>query len=167
MVSNLFQPGPTQKLILFQLSITHVFYLAIPIQQVYKILKPTSIYGSGRTAISLTHVAEREVIVLDLHRHFYHDPQPDPAYLLIVEGKQDLMGIPLPSEPLLIEVPTPSIRIIPERFRQIDILGLAHHVVQVSMEQESLNTFIVNRDALEGLSLAEEPNLDDHPVANL
>jgi len=158
MASTLFQPGPIQKLILFQISVDHVFHLAVPIRQVYKILKQTSTYGSGRTAVSLAHLAEGEVMVLDLHRHFYQVPQLNPSYLLIVAGTQDLIGIPLPCGPVLIDVPTPSIRILPVRYRQIDILGLAHHVVQISMGQESISAFILNCDVLKGLSLAEKPD---------
>ncbi len=158
-VATLFQPGASQRLIVFQLSASHCFYLAVPIRQVYRVFKlaPTdATYSSGQTATGLVQVEGRAVTAVDLYWHFYGNSQPEANFLLVIEGGRELLGIPLAAEPVLIEVPTSSIRIIPERYRQTDILGLAHHLVQVSAEQDGINAItalILCCDALDKMPL--------------
>ena len=127
--------------------------LALPIKSVHKILKYTPVYGSGVQPVGVTHLGDSEVTVVDLHRRFFKSSQttvPDSSrYLVIVQNTTgELYGIPVADTPLLIEVSSSQIRILPESYRRADTLDVASHVAVIPQETTPLTVFLLDVDLL-------------------
>ncbi|NEP62227.1 MAG: chemotaxis protein CheW [Symploca sp. SIO2G7] len=127
--------------------------LALPIKSVHKILKYTPVYGSGVQPVGVTHLGDSEVTVVDLHRRFFKSSQTDvfnsSRYLVIVRNTTgELYGIPVADTPLLMEVPSSQIRILPESYRRADTLDVASHVAVIPQETTPLTVFLLDVDLL-------------------
>ena len=60
------------KLLIFEVG---KLTLALPIEQVKKVVKYTSVHGSGLSHINITHLDDREVTIVDLYQKlFKHSP---------------------------------------------------------------------------------------------
>lgn len=138
------------KLIIFEVGNLN---LALPIESVFKILNYTPIYGSGVNQVGITHVGDFEVTVVDLYRRFFKSSQSQEYfrgnYLVVVQNKTgELYGIPVADTPILMEVPSSKIRILPESYRRADTLDVASHVAVIPQETAPLTVFLLDVDLL-------------------
>jgi purine-binding chemotaxis protein CheW len=151
-------PGRTQitkrlKLILFNLKQPEhsgklrQLNLGARIESVHKILSQTAIYSSGQTIVGVAHIGDREVTIFDLHRQIFNTELPNAGYIVVLKTTdQELVGIPVSDAPMLVEVTATEIRQLPTRYRLMDILGLASHVVRVDTEVGPQTVFLLDTD---------------------
>ncbi|XHX77365.1 MAG: hypothetical protein RBJ76_23445 [Stenomitos frigidus ULC029] len=122
--------------------------LAIRIESVYKILKQTPVYSSGLNSVGIAHMGDREVTVFDLERHLFQTSSLDTAqngYLVVVRNAtNELRGIPVATLPTLIDIPLPTLRLLPESYRHSDTLGIASHVAIVPESEGLLTLFLLD-----------------------
>ncbi|WP_009632836.1 chemotaxis protein CheW [Synechocystis sp. PCC 7509] len=129
------------------------FALALPIEIVHKVLNQIPVYGSGLNGVGVAHVGDREVTVIDLHRQLFQssiiNETSQKGYLLILHSKSgELYGIPVASVPLLMDLPLSTIRVLPESYRNGDILQMATHVCYLPEEEPPLTIFLVNPEQM-------------------
>ena len=127
--------------------------LALRIENVYKVLNQTPVYGSGFNGVGIAHVGDREVTVVDLHRRLFQSSITNEAskagYLIIAQNTQgELYGIPVAVVPALMEIPLSSIRVLPESYRHANILGFASHVAVIPKVEAPLTIFLLDVDQL-------------------
>lgn len=129
------------------------FELALPIEIVHKVLNQIPVYGSGLNGVGIAHVGDLEVTVIDLHRQLFQTSIINEAgkkgYLLVIHTKDaELYGIPVSSVPVLMDLPMSSIRVLPESYRNGDILGIATHVCYLPNEDPPMTIFLVNPEQM-------------------
>jgi len=127
--------------------------LALRIEDVYKVLGQTPVYGSGLNSVGIAHVGDREVTVVDLNRQLAQSSITNGAaqasYLVVAQNTAgDLYGIPVAVVPALKQLPLANIRILPESYRHIDILGIASHVCQIPEAEVPLTIFLLDVDRI-------------------
>jgi len=127
--------------------------LALPLDTVSKILNKTPVYGMGFNGVGVAHVGDREVTVVDLHQQLFRSSTINESsravYLIISQSRQgELYGIPVTAVPVLMEVPSSSIRVLPKSYRRADILRSATHVCHIPQEEAPLTIFMVDVDLL-------------------
>jgi purine-binding chemotaxis protein CheW len=142
--------APSLKLIVFGVGSLN---LALPIESVYKVVNHTSVYSSGLNHVGVAHVGDGEVTVVDLYRRFFKESQNSKfglgGYLVLVKNTTgELYGIPVADTPVLLEVPTSLVRILPESYRRADTLEVASHVAVIPQEVAPLTVFILDVDLL-------------------
>lgn len=122
--------------------------LALPILQVQKIVKQNEIHGSGLSHVSLAHLPEQEIAIVDLHQKLFKVPLPQSGgqgYFIITKSiDQDPLGIFVSETPNLIDIPQEQIRILPNSYRRADTLEIASHVAIMTDDQTSLTVFILD-----------------------
>ncbi|MEP1060695.1 MULTISPECIES: chemotaxis protein CheW [Cyanophyceae] len=122
--------------------------LAIRIESVDKILKQTPVYSSGLNSVGIAHVGDREVTVFDLERHLFQTSNMDTAqtgYLVVVRNTaNEFRGIPVALLPTLIDIPLPTLRLLPESYRHSDTLGIASHVALIPEPEGLLTLFLLD-----------------------
>ena len=126
---------------------------ALHIKTVYKVLNQTPVYSSGLNNVGIAHVGDRSVIVVDLHRWLFQssitNDQSEASYLIIAQNSQgELYGIPVAAIPALREIPLSSIRVLPESYRNADILGIASHVAVIPQVEVPLTIFLLDVEQL-------------------
>lgn len=129
------------------------FDLALPIEIVQKVLNQIPVYGSGLNGVGIAHVGDLEVTVIDLHRQLFQSSIINEAgqkgYLLVIRNKDgEFYGIPVSSVPVLMDLPLASIRVLPESYRNGDILGMATHVCYLPKEEPPLTIFLINLEQM-------------------
>ena len=138
-------PTPTLKAIACKVGHLN---LAIRIESVDKILKQTPVYSSGLNSVGIAHVSDREVTVFDLERHLFQTSSMDTAqtgYLVVVRNAaNELCGIPVALLPTLIDIPLPTLRLLPESYRHSDTLGIASHVALIPQPESLLTLFLLD-----------------------
>jgi chemotaxis signal transduction protein len=137
----------TLKLIVFSLgqSSTKLLYLGAEINSVKKIISQTAIHSSGQTLAGVAHLDDQEVTILDLHRSVFGTPIPEASYLVILRlTGSELLGIPVEKSPVLVEVPSNDVRVLPASYRQIDTLSIASHVAVAETEEGSQTIFLLD-----------------------
>lgn len=127
--------------------------LALRIESVYKVLNHTLVYSSGVNPVGITHLSEREVVVIDLQRRLFNSSgiqhASQPGFLIVAENPAgELYGIPVESTPTLMEIPLPAIRVLPESYRRADTLGIASHVAVVPQPESALAIFLLDVNQL-------------------
>ena len=124
--------------------------LALPIETVVKVVNRASIHGSGLNAVGITHIDDREIIVLDLHQRLFNVPPKIIArYLLIGQNPLgERFGIPVDNTPSLMEVPLPAIRQLPDTYRRADTLKIADRVAVIQQNSASMTLFLVDVNCL-------------------
>lgn len=127
--------------------------LALRIENVYKVLNQTPVYGTGLNGVGIAHVGDREVTVVDLHRRLFQSSITNEAskagYLIIAQNTPgELYGIPVAVVPALMEIPLSSIRVLPESYRHANILGFASHVAVIPQVEASLTIFLLDIEQL-------------------
>ncbi len=155
------QSGKTEHLGTRQVTLVHkliVFSLgnlnlALPIESVYKVVNHTPVYSSGLQPVGVAHVGDGEVTVVDLHRRFFKESSPSISsqggYLVLVKNTTgELYGIPAAEAPILLEVPSSLIRVLPESYRRADTLDVASHVAVIPQESASVTVFLLDVDLL-------------------
>lgn len=137
--------------------------LALPVEQIQKVTKYTTLYGSGQSYVNLTHIGEQQITIVDLHQKLFkikHDElYPDGGYFILTkprpitvikEGKKtnhnfmkETLGIRAVEAPLLIDVPISEIRLLPNSYRYSDTLEIASHVAITSQENQKTQTIFI------------------------
>ncbi|PSB05149.1 chemotaxis protein CheW [Merismopedia glauca] len=121
----------------------------INIFSIYKVVNSTRLYGDDNNWVSMMHIGDREVTILDLRRRLFpHEPVEFPSgqiYVIILQNSQgDLYGIPVSGIPSLMDIAVEQVRVLPESFRQANALGIASHVAIVPQSSESLTLFLLD-----------------------
>ncbi len=143
----------TKKLIKLIVFTIKTLNFSLPIEKVYKILNRTTIYSSGTNQVGVTHVGDREITVIDLHRRFFQassiNESESNGYLVILQNTTgELYGIPVAEAPILMDVPLSTIRVLPESYRQADTLEIARHVAVIPQGEGALTVFLLDVDLL-------------------
>lgn len=141
---------PSLKFIVFGMGELN---LALRIESVHKVVNHAPVYSSGSNHIGVTHLADTEVTVVDLHKRFFKssllDNSEQKGYLVIVKNTVgELYGIPVVETPTLIEVPSTMIRVLPESYRRADTLEVASHVAVIPQAEATLTIFLLDVDLL-------------------
>ncbi|MGF1539402.1 MAG: chemotaxis protein CheW [Pleurocapsa sp.] len=140
-------PDSTIKLLVFDLG---KLTLALPVEQVQKVIKHSAIYGSGLSYVNLLHLGEQEVAVIDLHRKLFKVSQPeifnDKGYFIISKSViGEPLGIMVAQTPSLIDVSLDRVRTLPNSYRHADTLAIASHVAVIPQpDNKSLTVFILD-----------------------
>ena len=126
--------------------------LALRIENVYKVLGQTPVYGSGHNHVGIAHVGDREVTVIDLSQQLFCSNTGAVAqanYLVVAQNTAgELFGIPVAVVPALKQLALSNIRVLPESYRDSDLLGLASHVCQISEKETTLTVFLLDVDRI-------------------
>ena len=143
----------TKKLIKLIVFTIKNLNFSLPIERVYKILNRTTIYSSGTNQVGVTHIGDREITVIDLHRRFFQassiKESESNGYLVILQNTMgELYGIPVAEAPSLMDIPLSTIRVLPESYRQADTLEIASHVAVIPQEEGALTVFLLDVDLL-------------------
>ena len=151
-------------------------HLAVPIDRVEKVVRPSDIVGediageglieegmigenlsalgqhghddasaAGAVSSGIVYYANRAVTLLNLQRHFQQVPAPTTYFLILRATSGELVAIPIPHAPNLIEFPAPALKQLPPTYRRVNLLGIASHVARTS---EGPTTFILDVDYL-------------------
>lgn len=135
------------KLLIFDIGI---LTLALPVEQVQKVIKHTTLYGSGLSHVNLVHLGQQEVAVIDLHQKLFKVSQPEiidkKGYFIITKSViGEPVGIIVAQAPSLIDVPLERVRTLPNSYRSADTLEIASHVAVIPQsEDKSLTIFILD-----------------------
>jgi purine-binding chemotaxis protein CheW len=130
-------------------------HLALSINQVQKVTRYQAVHSSGLNHVGITHLGDREVTIIDLHKKLFHTSEIDPSdakgYFIITKpvlGGESL-GIIIAQPPTLVDVPLEQIRVLPNSYRHADTLGIASHVALIPQdENKSLTVFILDLQQL-------------------
>lgn len=130
--------------------------VALPIDCVDKVIKQTTVMGSGLNPMGVTHYEGNPITVVDLHYHLFqqrqdaHDTQ---NYLIIAKTRNgQKLALPIQGAPNLAEFPSQALRVLPPSYRRADTLGIASHVVRTpSSTGEEATVFILDTDYLANL----------------
>ena len=139
------------KLLVFEVS---KLTLALPVEQTKKVVKYTSVYGSGLSHINLTHLDDREVTIVDLEQKLFKSSPIDRAnfngYFIITKDIMgESIGILVAKMPMLIDVSLSQIRLLPNSYRHSDTLEIASHVTIIDQKNKvSVTIFILDLDRL-------------------
>ena len=148
-LSNPTKSDSIVKLLVFEIG---KLTLALPILQVQKVVRQSEVYGSGLSHISLTHLPDRELAIVDLHQKIFGTSltqSPSTGYFIIGTNKVgEPLGIIVSKAPTLIDVPMNQIRILPDTYRRSDTLEIASHVTVFSTTETTTTIFILDLDRL-------------------
>ena len=139
------------KLLVFEMGI---LTLALPVEQVQKVIKRTDVHGSGLSYVNLSHLGEQEIAIVDLHRKLFRVSQTDNSsnsgYFIITKNIiGEPLGIAIAQTPTLIDIPLSQVRTLPDSYRRADTLEIASHVAVISRENgTSLTVFILDLEQL-------------------
>ncbi len=122
--------------------------VALPVEQVKKVIRKNAVYSSGLTHVHLTHIGEQEVTVVDLHQKLFKvsqiESENSKKYLIITKSLiNEPLGIVVTETPVLLDIPIGQIRTIPNTYRNADTLGIASHVAVIPQEGESSKTIFI------------------------
>ena len=133
------------KLLVFEIG---KLTLALPILQVQKVVKQNKVHGSGLSHVNLTHLAEEEVAIVDLHQKLFGvslTQAEATGYFIITKNiAGEPLGIVVSQAPTLIDVQREQIRLLPDSYRRADTLEIASHVAIIPQDNASLTVFILD-----------------------
>ena len=110
--------------------------LAMGIDSVVRIIPLPQIHRSGDKLLGITTYEDREVLVIDLYKKIYgQETNLAKGFLVIFAGKNSLYGITIANLPNVEDVPVQSLQPIPAEYRDRDTLGIASHMMQVSIKK--------------------------------
>ncbi len=122
--------------------------LALPILQVQKIVKQNEVHGSGLSHVNLSHLAEEEIAIVDLHQKLFGvslTNQGTTGYFIITKDiAGEPLGIVLQQPPTLVDVTVDRIRLIPNSYRRADTLEIASHVTVIPQAETTRTVFILD-----------------------
>jgi len=140
------------KLIVFPIG---ALRLAVQMDNISRVINCPKIYSSGLNAAGVTTVGDRELTTVDLHQQLFGTPgsfNPErPGYLVLTPSPTgEIMGIPTPETPMLLEVPLAQIRELPQSYRQADTLWVASHMLRSPLEEggELQSIFVLDMTAV-------------------
>ena len=134
------------KLLVFDIG---TLTLALPILQVQKVIRHNQVHGSELSHANLTHLADQEVTIVDLHQKLFKTrlslSSANSGYFVISKNiTGEPLGILVSESPSLIDVTATQVRLIPESYRQADTLEIASHVaVFPQAESETFQTIFI------------------------
>lgn len=148
--SNTSDAVATLKMLVFSMGDLN---LALRVEDVYKVITLTQIYGMGINGVGIAHVGDRKVIVVDLHRRLFPYSITNEAskgrYLIIAQNREgESYGIPVAVVPALMEIPLSSIQVLPDAYRDADILGFASHFCHIPQVETPRTIFLLNVEQL-------------------
>ena len=113
--------------------------LAVPMDNISRVINRPKVYSSGLNAVAVTTVGDRELTIIDLHQQLFSTAgsfNPErPGYIVLTPSPTgEIMGIPTPETPMLLEVPLAQIRELPQSYRQADTLWIASHMIRTAVE---------------------------------
>ncbi|MDJ0687446.1 MAG: chemotaxis protein CheW [Xenococcaceae cyanobacterium MO_188.B32] len=144
-------PDSLLKLLVFEVD---KLTLALPIEQTKKVVKYTSVHGSGLNHINLAHLDDREVTIVDLEQKLFKHSQAernnfDGYFIITKDVMGESIGILVSKMPILIDVPLSQIRLLPNSYRHSDTLEIASHVTLITQKNKpAVTIFIVDLDRL-------------------
>ena len=135
----------TLKLLVFKIE---RLTLALPILQVQKVVRHHPTHGSGLSYVNLAHLGDREVAIVDLHQKLFKVSLPQSSqtegYFIISKNTTgEPLGILVSESPVLIDVATTQIRLIPDSYRRADTLAIASHVVVIPQDDGTSQTIFI------------------------
>ena len=146
--SNLNTSAKTNSLIKLLVFEIGKLTLALPILQVQKVVKQNEVHGSGLSHVNLTHLAEQEVAIVDLHQKLFGvslTQAEATGYFIISKNiAGEPLGIVVSQAPTLIDVQREQIRLLPDSYRRADTLAIASHVAIIPQEKTTLTIFILD-----------------------
>jgi chemotaxis signal transduction protein len=125
--------------------------LAMGIDSVIRIIPLPQIHRSGDKLLGITTYEDQEVLVIDLYKKIYgKEATISQGFLVIFAGLQSWYGITIASLPNVQDVPLNILQPVPPEYRDRDTLGIASHIMQVSIRKsEQLQTvFLLDADLL-------------------
>ncbi|MBD2177584.1 chemotaxis protein CheW [Pseudanabaena sp. FACHB-1998] len=138
----------TLKFLIFSMGNLH---LAMGIDSVIRIIPLPQIHRSGDKLLGIATYEGREVLVIDLYKRIYgKESQISKGFLVIFAGRQSWYGITIASLPNVQDVPLSLLQPVPPEYRDRDTLGIASHMMQVSIRKsEQLQTvFLLDGELL-------------------
>ena len=137
------------KLLVFEIG---KLTLALPILQVQKVVKQSEVHGSGLSHVNLTHLAEQEVAIVDLHQKLFGvsiTQAEATGYFIISKNiAGEPLGIVVSQTPTLIDVPVEQIRLLPDSYRRADTLSIASHVAIIAQNDANITVFMLDLSRL-------------------
>jgi chemotaxis signal transduction protein len=124
--------------------------LAMGIDSVVRIIPLPKIHRSGDKLLGITTYEDQEVLVIDLYKRIY-DQQTniDKGFLVIFAGKNSLYGITVATLPNVEDVPVSIVQPVSSEYRDRDTLGIASHMMQVSIKKSEPQTvFLLDSELL-------------------
>ena len=127
--------------------------LALRIETVYKVLNQTPVYGRGNNGLGIAPVGDREITVVDLHQRLFQsrikNAESHKGYLIITQNRNgEFYGIPVAVVPALMEIPLSRIQVLPESYRDANILGMASHFCHIPKGEASVMIFLLDVEQL-------------------
>ncbi len=115
--------------------------LAMGIDSVVRIIPLPKIHRSGDKLLGITTYEDQEVLVIDLYKRIYNQKTNiDKGFLVIFAGKNSLCGITIATLPNVEDVPASIVQPVSSEYRDRDTLGIASHMMQVSIKKSEPQT---------------------------
>ncbi len=138
----------TGELIKFVVFALGSLSLALPMKAISRVVNMPQVHSSGLRAVGVTTVGQMELTIVDLHRQLFQTSAPTsdekPGYLVILPTPSgEPVGIPIAETPLLMDVPTSAIRVLPAAYRQADTLSIASHIARIPTETGELQSIFL------------------------
>ncbi|GBO55441.1 hypothetical protein APA_3592 [Pseudanabaena sp. lw0831] len=124
--------------------------LAIGIESVVRIIPLPKIHRSGDKLLGIANYEEQEVLVIDLYKRIYgQELNLAKGFLVIFAGQNSLYGLTIAALPNVEDVPVNSLQLVPPAYRDRDTLGIASHMMQVSIKKSEPQTvFLLDSELL-------------------
>jgi len=124
--------------------------LAMGIDSVVRIIPLPKIYRSGDKLLGITTYEDQEVLVIDLYKQIYsQETNLTKGFLVIFAGKYSLYGITIAALPNVEDVPVNKLQPVSSEYRDRDTLGIASHMMQVSIKKSDPQTvFLLDSELL-------------------
>lgn len=135
---------PTKKLVSFQLGKEKY---AIPIEQVNYVVHEFTFHGILENGISIVQERDRTIPIIDLSVIFFSSNEVRQSQYLIVCKLEhgNILGIPLPDMPTILEVPTDKFTDIPELYRQNNLHPAVEKIIQA---MDNVPIFYINLEKI-------------------
>jgi purine-binding chemotaxis protein CheW len=127
---------------------------AIAIDSVVRIIPLPKIHRSGDKLLGIATYENQEVLVIDLYKRIYgqaidQKTSITKGFLVIFSQQTGLYGITIATLPSVEDVPVQSVQPLPDEYRDRDSLGIASHVMQVSIKKsEPQAVFLLDTELL-------------------
>jgi chemotaxis signal transduction protein len=120
--------------------------LALPMNAIVKVVSCPPQMKNSTNSIELFHFGQHTITVLNLHKHF---AQPSAVakgnFLVITQLEQrELYAFLIDTPPDLIDLPTSTIRQLPESYRQNHAMSIASCVAVLPEAEGSTSIFIID-----------------------
>jgi purine-binding chemotaxis protein CheW len=125
--------------------------LAMGIDSVVRIIPLPQIHRSGDKLLGITTYEDQEVLVIDLYKRIYgQKTNITKGFLVIFSGINSLYGITIAALPNVEDVPVQNLQPVPAEYRDRDTLGIASHMMQVSLKKfiEPQTVFVLDSELL-------------------